>query len=97
MRFHGDPSRGKTGFRIVTGTAFGQHDAAWIRQHAPDDGSVLVTDVTSATRLSRGSGGRASRELLQPLTTSDLSTEAFPYLTGTGDRRRAGAVPRGFA
>ena len=22
-------------FRIVTGTAFGQHDAAWIRQHAP--------------------------------------------------------------
>ena len=35
-------------FRIVTGTAFGQHDAAWIRQHAPDDGSVHVVDVTSA-------------------------------------------------
>ena len=27
-------------FRIVTGTAFGQHDLAWIRSHAPDDGSV---------------------------------------------------------
>src|SRR5437588_2059748 len=25
-------------FRVVTGTAFGQHDAAWIRSHAPDDG-----------------------------------------------------------
>ena len=25
-------------FRIVTGTAFGRHDLAWIRQHAPDDG-----------------------------------------------------------
>src|SRR5947208_1472732 len=25
-------------FRIVTGTAFGQHDLAWIREHAPDDG-----------------------------------------------------------
>ena len=35
-------------FRIVTGTAFGQHDLAWIRQHAPDDGSVQVADVTSA-------------------------------------------------
>ena len=34
-------------FRIVTGTAFGQHDLAWIRQHAPDDGSVHIADVTS--------------------------------------------------
>jgi 4-methylaminobutanoate oxidase (formaldehyde-forming) len=29
-------------FRVVTGTAFGQHDLAWIRDHAPDDGSVQV-------------------------------------------------------
>src|SRR5437016_5730403 len=34
-------------FRIVTGTAFGQHDGAWIRSHAPEDGSVSVEDVTS--------------------------------------------------
>src|SRR5258705_5406936 len=34
-------------FRIVTGTAFGQHDLAWIRSHAPGDGSVAVEDVTS--------------------------------------------------
>ena len=26
-------------FRIVTGTAFGQHDLAWIREHAPRDAS----------------------------------------------------------
>ena len=26
-------------FQIVTGTAFGQHDLAWLRQHAPRDGS----------------------------------------------------------
>src|SRR5207344_338867 len=31
-------------FRIVTGTAFGQHDLAWIRQHAPEDGTVSVDD-----------------------------------------------------
>ena len=35
-------------FLIVTGTAFGNHDLAWIRRHAPDDGSVAVRDVTSA-------------------------------------------------
>ncbi|HEX4930406.1 MAG TPA: FAD-dependent oxidoreductase, partial [Gaiellaceae bacterium] len=29
-------------FRIVTGTAFGRHDLAWIRSSAPDDGSVSV-------------------------------------------------------
>ncbi|HTA36543.1 MAG TPA: FAD-dependent oxidoreductase, partial [Solirubrobacteraceae bacterium] len=34
-------------FQIVTGTAFGQHDAAWIRRHLPDDGTVTLTDVTS--------------------------------------------------
>ena len=38
---------GEERFRIVTGTAFGRHDLAWIRQHAPDDGSVTVDDVTS--------------------------------------------------
>jgi 4-methylaminobutanoate oxidase (formaldehyde-forming) len=67
-------------FRIVTGTAFGQHDAAWIRQHVPDDGSVHVVDVTSA-HACLGLWGPASRAILQPLTVGDLSNEAFPYMT----------------
>jgi 4-methylaminobutanoate oxidase (formaldehyde-forming) len=66
-------------FRIVTGTAFGQHDLAWIRSHAPADGSVVVEDVTSKYAC-LGLWGPLARELLQPLTTSDLSNEAFPYL-----------------
>jgi glycine cleavage system T protein len=66
-------------FRIVTGTAFGQHDAAWIRAHAPDDGSVLVEDVTSRLAC-LGLWGPAAREILQPLTTTDLSGDAFPYM-----------------
>ncbi len=66
-------------FRIVTGTAFGQHDAAWIRAHAPDDGSVLVEDVTSRYAC-LGVWGPAARELLQPLTDDDLGNEAFPYM-----------------
>jgi glycine cleavage system aminomethyltransferase T len=66
-------------FRIVTGTAFGQHDLSWIRQHAPDDGSVQVADVTSAYAC-YGLWGPAAREILQPLTPADLSDEAFPYM-----------------
>ena len=66
-------------FRIVTGTAFGQHDLAWIRQHAPDDGSVHVADVTSAYAC-YGLWGPRAREILQPLTTTDLSDSSFPYL-----------------
>ncbi len=66
-------------FRIVTGTAFGQHDAAWIRSHAPDDGSVLVEDVTSRFAC-LGLWGPAAREHLQPLTEADLGNKAFPYM-----------------
>jgi 4-methylaminobutanoate oxidase (formaldehyde-forming) len=63
-------------FRIVTGTAFGQHDLAWIRSHAPVDGSVAVDDVTSKYAC-LGLWGPASREILQPLVTEELS---FPYM-----------------
>ena len=66
-------------FRIVTGTAFGQHDLAWIRQHAPDDGSVQVEDETSAYACF-GVWGPRARDILQPLTTTDLSNESFPYM-----------------
>ena len=66
-------------FRIVTGTAFGQHDLAWIRQHVPDDGSVQVTDETSQ-HACLGIWGPKAREILQPLTTVDLSNESFPYM-----------------
>ena len=66
-------------FRIVTGTAFGQHDSAWIRSHAPDDGSVVVEDVTSRFAC-LGLWGPAARDLLQPVTDADLGSEAFPYM-----------------
>ena len=66
-------------FRIVTGTAFGQHDAAWIRAHAPEDGSVVVEDVTSRFAC-LGLWGPRARDLLQPLTDEDLGNGAFPYM-----------------
>jgi 4-methylaminobutanoate oxidase (formaldehyde-forming) len=66
-------------FRIVTGTAFGRHDLAWLREHAPDDGSVHVADVTSELACF-GLWGPRARDILQPRTTADLSNEAFPYM-----------------
>ncbi len=66
-------------FRIVTGTAFGQHDLAWIRQHEPEDGSARVMDVTSHYAC-LGLWGPKAREILQPLTTEDLSNESIPYM-----------------
>ncbi len=61
-------------FRIVTGTAFGRHDLAWIRLHAPD--GIQVEDVTSKYAC-LGLWGPAARAILQPLTTEELT---FPYM-----------------
>jgi 4-methylaminobutanoate oxidase (formaldehyde-forming) len=70
-------------FRIVTGTAFGQHDLAWIREHAPREasaaGCVHVTDATSSLACF-GVWGPNARALLQPLTTTDISDGAFGYM-----------------
>jgi 4-methylaminobutanoate oxidase (formaldehyde-forming) len=73
---------GESRFRIVTGTAFGQHDLAWLRQHLPEDGSVEVGDVTSAYAC-YGLWGPTSRDILQPLTDADLSNASFPYMRAT--------------
>ncbi len=77
-------------FRIVTGTAFGQHDLAWLAQHEPDDGSVQIRDVTSQLAC-YGIWGPSAREILQPLTTTDLSNDAFPYMHAR--KLAAGRVP----
>ncbi|MDX6535278.1 MAG: hypothetical protein QOF68_3022 [Gaiellales bacterium] len=71
---------GDDAFRIITGTAFGNHDIGWVRKHLPSDGSVELLDVTSA-HACFGLWGPRAREVLQPLTKSDLSNDAFPYMT----------------
>ena len=48
---------GKERFRLITGTAFGVHDAAWLLKHAPQDGSVAIKDVTE-DYCCLGAGGR---------------------------------------
>jgi 4-methylaminobutanoate oxidase (formaldehyde-forming) len=71
---------GEDRFLIVTGTAFGNHDLGWIRQHASEDGSVMLRDITAA-RACLGLWGPLARDILAPLTRDDLSDAAFPYLT----------------
>jgi glycine cleavage system T protein len=64
-------------FLLVTGTAFGTHDRAWLERNAPRDGSVYVNDVTSAYACLCLWGPRA-RDVLQPLTKTKLD---FPYMS----------------
>jgi glycine cleavage system aminomethyltransferase T/glycine/D-amino acid oxidase-like deaminating enzyme len=52
----------------------------WIRRHAPEGAHIATTDVTAGWTLLQVQGPR-SRELLQGLTSADLSNGAFPYLT----------------
>src|SRR5579871_2767861 len=72
-------------FRIVTGTAFGRHDLAWIRSHAPE--GVDVADVTMQYAC-LGLWGPAARRILQPLASEELS---FPYMRAV--ELQVGSVP----
>ena len=67
-------------YLIVTGTAFGNHDAAWLRQHLPDDGSVALRDVTGGL-VCFGLWGPRARDILSSVSRDDLSNDGFPFLT----------------
>ena len=56
-----------------------RHVETWMRRHI-GDAHAFVTDVTSGYAQLNVQGPR-SRELLQSLTTADLSNEAFPFRT----------------
>ena len=61
-------------FWIVTGTAFGRHDLAWIRSHCrPTDGDVRVEDVTSRWAC-LGLWGPRARDVLARLHARPTST-----------------------
>ena len=67
-------------FLVVVTDTVHRRIAPWIERHAGEGARVAVTDVTSGTSLLAVQGPR-SRELLQALTSADLSNDAFPYLT----------------
>jgi glycine cleavage system aminomethyltransferase T len=68
-------------FSIVTGTAFGTHDRAWLQRQARRSGAdVRIADVTGLTCCLALWGPRA-RDLLAQLTPADLGNGAFPFMT----------------
>ena len=66
-------------FLVVATDTIHRRLEPWIRRHAPDGAHLTTTDVTSGWTLLQVQGPR-SRELLQGLTSADLSNAAFPYL-----------------
>jgi 4-methylaminobutanoate oxidase (formaldehyde-forming) len=77
-------------FLLVTGTAYGNHDAAWLRGNLPADGSADVRDITSS-RVCFGLWGPRARDILAGLTRDDVSDAGFPYLTAR--EMTVGSVP----
>ena len=65
-------------FYIVTGTGFRTHDLAWIRDHLSDGAKVDLADVTEEYGTLSLMGSRA-REVLQNVTSADVSNAAFPF------------------
>ncbi len=74
---------GRLGERFYLVGPGAAHDIDWdcLLKALPDDGSVVLTDVTERYGVFVVAGPHA-RELLQELADADLSNEAFPWLTG---------------
>jgi 4-methylaminobutanoate oxidase (formaldehyde-forming) len=67
-------------FMVVASDTAYRHAETWMRRHFPEDAHAFVTDVTSAYAQINVQGP-LSRELLQRMTSADLSNEAFPFRT----------------
>jgi dimethylglycine dehydrogenase len=68
-------------FYLVSAGASQRLDHDWIKKHMPDDGSVRFENITNAVGVLVLAGPK-SRDLLAKITRSDLSNEAFPWLSG---------------
>ena len=77
-------------FRVLTGGSVGMHDFAWIRSHAPEDGSVKIMDVTSSL-CCIGLWGPKAPELMKSVGTGDLRFEVSESFTARS--MSIGAVP----
>ncbi len=70
-------------FVVVVTDTMHRHVETWLRRHIPDDAHCFVTDITGGIGQLNVQGPR-SRELLQSITSADLSNEAFPFRTARG-------------
>jgi dimethylglycine dehydrogenase len=68
-------------FYLVMAGAQERHDWDYLIKLAPKDGSVYLQKITTQLGVMVLAGPRA-RDILQPLTDTDLSSTSFPWLTG---------------
>ena len=67
-------------FIVVVTDTMHRHVETWLRRHIPADAHCFMTDITGGIGQLNVQGPR-SRELLQSITSADLSNEAFPFRT----------------
>lgn len=65
-------------YMVVVTDTMHRHAETWLKRNIPRDAHAFVTDMTSAYAQLNIQGPK-SRDLLQSITTDDLSNEAFPY------------------
>lgn len=65
---------------VVASDTAHRHAETWMRRQFPEGAHAFVTDVTSGYAQLNVQGPR-SRELMQRVTSADLSNEAFPFRT----------------
>lgn len=71
----------ESSFYVVSAGALQRVDHDWISRHMPDDGSVQFQDLTNSTGVLVVAGPKA-RALMQAVSPrTDLSNEAFPWLS----------------
>jgi len=70
-------------FRIVTGTASGSLDLAWIAGRVDEAERVEVREVTSSLTC-LGVWGPRARDILASVCPDDLSNEGFPFMASRG-------------
>ena len=73
--------KGPERYFLVSAGAYERHDQDYLIKALPTDGSVRFERLTTAMGVLVLAGPK-SRAVLQKLTRSDLSNEAFPWLTG---------------
>ena len=67
-------------YLIISAGDFYTRDMLWLKKYIPSTSHAFVTDMTSSYTLLNIQGPK-SRELIQKLSTSDVSKDAFPYMT----------------
>jgi 4-methylaminobutanoate oxidase (formaldehyde-forming) len=67
-------------FLILTGDGTITAVQAWLRRHIPTDAHVFMTNITSAYSVLNIQGPK-SRDFLSRVTHTDMSNEAFPFLS----------------